>query len=76
MTLQQKEIDYLEAQIPLLAELALRQAFWQSLASGHSVLIADNGKLVEVMPDGTRRFVKEIAKRQIIKQKYFTIPKP
>ncbi|TAF97344.1 MAG: hypothetical protein EAZ14_08240 [Runella slithyformis] len=75
MTLQQKEIDYLEEQIPLLAELAVSQAFWQSLASGHSVLVADNGELVEVMPDGTKHFVKKIAKRQIIKQKYFTISK-
>ena len=60
--LSDKEIDYLEQQIPLLAEGALQQAFWQTLASGDKVLIAENGQLIEISPDGSRKVVKEIAK--------------
>ncbi len=75
MVLKEKEIEYLEEQIPLLAESATRQAYWQTLASGDSVLIAKDGKIVEMMPDGTEKFVKEIAKPQIVYKKRFIIPK-
>ena len=75
MILNENEIEYLEEQIPLLAEYALRQAYWRTLASGDSVLIAEEGKIMEVMPDGTKKFIKEIAKPQIIRQKRFTILK-
>ena len=56
-----KALDYLEAQIPELAAIALRAAYWQALASGHSVLVAENGVIYETFPDGTRKFVKAIA---------------
>jgi hypothetical protein len=44
------------------------------LASGHSVLIAENGFLVEVFPDGTKKTIKEIGKPQSLSLgKSFTI---
>ena len=61
-TLTDQELDFLEQQIPILAETAMKQAYWQTLTSGDKVLIAENGFLVEVSPDGSRKVVKEIGK--------------
>lgn len=58
--LDEKTIEYLEQHIPELADAATKQAYWQTLASGNSVLVAENGELREVFPDGTIRFVKKI----------------
>jgi hypothetical protein len=54
MELSEEAIDYLEQQIPELAELATRQAFWQTLASGHSAIIAEGAHLIRIYPDGTK----------------------
>ena len=75
MALSEKEISYLEEQIPQLAEYATKQAYWQTLASGDSVMIADDGKLIEVSPDGSRKFIKEIAKPVRVEQQVFIINK-
>jgi hypothetical protein len=58
--LDEKTIDHLEAHIPELAEAAAKQAYWQTLASGSSVLIAENGELTEVFPDGKKKSVVKI----------------
>ncbi len=60
MPLSEEAMRHLEEQIPELAEAALKQAYWQALASGSSVLVSDNGALYEVFPDNTRKFVKAI----------------
>ena len=60
--LSEQELDYLEQQIPFLAETATKQAYWQTLASGDKVIIAENGQLIEVSPNGNRRVLKEIGK--------------
>jgi hypothetical protein len=60
MDLSEKALDYLEKHIPELAELAFKQAYWAALASGSSVLVSENGSLVEVFPDGTRKFIKKL----------------
>lgn len=75
MALSEKALDYLEEQIPVLAEMALQKAYWQALASGDSVLIAENGQLIEVKPDGKKTVLKAINKPQIVQQRHFTIPK-
>lgn len=62
MILDDKMLDYLEEHLPELMATATKQAYWQTLASGQSVLVAEAGKLVEVFPDGTRTFIKAIAK--------------
>jgi hypothetical protein len=61
MDLSEKAIDYLEAHIPELAEVAFKQAYWAALASGSSVLVSENGSLVEVFPDGERKFIKKLS---------------
>jgi hypothetical protein len=59
--LSEKALDYLEAHIPELAELAFKQAYWAALASGSSVLIGDEeGNLSEVFPDGTRKLIQKL----------------
>lgn len=56
---KEKVIDYLEQQIPELAAAATKIAYWQALASGSSVLISENGGIVQISPDGSRKIVQE-----------------
>jgi hypothetical protein len=60
---QEKAIEYLEKHIPEMAEAAVKQAYWQALASGSSVLVSENGAINEVFPDGTIKFLKNIPPR-------------
>ncbi|MDQ2731214.1 MAG: hypothetical protein M3Y56_06110 [Armatimonadota bacterium] len=55
------ELDYLEAQIPALAQAASTIAYWGALAAGCTVLVAENGAIYRVFPDGSRKFVQSIA---------------
>ena len=57
MKLDEKTIDYLEEHIPELAEAATKQAYWQTLAAGNSVLVSEDGVLKENFPDGTSQIV-------------------
>lgn len=57
---KENELDYLEKYIPSLAENALHKAYVDVLSHGSSVLEANDGKLVEVFPDGTRKTIKNI----------------
>lgn len=59
MEINEKTIQYLEEHIPELADAATKQAYWQALASGSSVLVSENGRITEVFPDGTVKFVKD-----------------
>lgn len=56
---KEKIIDYLEEKIPELAAAASKIAYWQALASGSSVLISDQGNIVEIFPDGTQKFIEK-----------------
>lgn len=60
MTLSEEAINYLEEHIPELAAIAFKQAYWAALASGSSVLIREGEDLVEVFPDGKRKFIKHL----------------
>lgn len=71
--LNEKQIDFLEKQIPIMAEYATKQAYIETLASGDKVMIAENGNLVEIYPDGSRKIVKEIAKPIKVTQSSFKI---
>jgi hypothetical protein len=73
--LTEQELDFLEQQIPILAETATKQAYWQTLASGDKVMIAENGQLIEVSPDGSREVVKEIGKPIKVTERFYTISK-
>lgn len=55
----EKAIEYLEKHIPEMAQAAVKQAYWQALASGSSVLISDDGFIKEIFPDGTFRVVEK-----------------
>ncbi len=60
MTLSEKEMRFQEENIPELADAAFKKAYWEALASGNTVLTSENGSLVEVYPDGTRKFIKKL----------------
>lgn len=62
MSLSEKAIQLLEEQIPELAEKALKQAYWNALASGSVILTAEDGNLKEIHPDGTRTVLKKLPK--------------
>lgn len=58
--LSEEAMRFLEEQIPELAAGAFKQAYLAALASGSSVLINDGGNLVEIFPDGTKKFIKKL----------------
>ena len=60
-TTDEKTLRHVEESVPELVQSAVTRAYWRTLASGHSVLESEDGTLYEVAPDGSRRFVKEIA---------------
>jgi hypothetical protein len=45
---------------PTTASVAFKQAYWAALASGSSVLISENGNLVEIFPNGKQKFIKHL----------------
>jgi hypothetical protein len=61
--MQEREIQYLEEHIPALAQSAVTQAYWQSLAAGYSVLESENGIIYERFPDGSSKMIKTISQR-------------
>jgi hypothetical protein len=58
--MREQEIQYLEEHIPALAQSAVTQAYWQSLAAGYSVLESEDGIIYERFPDGSSKMVKTI----------------
>jgi predicted kinase len=59
MDLSEKEICFQEEHIPELAAAAGKQAYWQTLAAGHSVTVCRNGFMIEVFPDGSERVIRK-----------------
>jgi hypothetical protein len=64
MSLSEESMRFLEEQIPELAEAAVRQAYWDALNAGNSVLEYEDGALVEVFPDGTRTRIKQLPEQR------------
>jgi hypothetical protein len=60
MSINEESMRFLEENIPLLADAAIKQAYWQALASGSSVLVCENDVLVETFPDGSRKVLKQL----------------
>lgn len=60
MDLDEASIRFLEEHVPELFSAAVTQAYWGSLASGHSVLQREGDDLVEVFPDGSKKVVKAL----------------
>jgi len=38
----------------------VKQAYWQALAAGSSVLVCEDGVMVKIFPAGTRKVVKQL----------------
>ena len=53
-------LEELEEQFPSLSGLAFSSAYRRTLDAGLKVLIAEDGFVVEVSPDGTRKRVMKI----------------
>jgi hypothetical protein len=60
MTERDAQIDYLEQHIPELAQAAVTQAYYASLAAGNHVMVVEDGAMYEVSPDGTRTYIKDV----------------
>lgn len=60
MITNEQSMQYLEEHIPDLADAAFTQAYWQALATGSSVLKVEQGEIIEVFPDGSRKLIKKI----------------
>ena len=56
-----KEIDFLEKQIPELAECSVKMAYYNTLSSGISVLESKGDKIIRTYPDGREEFVKNVS---------------
>ena len=69
--LDEAAMCFLEEKIPELVDGAVKQAYYAALASGNSVLIAEDGHLVEIFPNGSKKIIKPISPRSknIIGQK-------
>jgi hypothetical protein len=65
--MNEETIDYLEAKIPELAELALKKAYWETLASGSSVLEVTNNILYETFPNGAQKIIKHLEPATLVK---------
>ena len=60
MNMTEESMRFLEEHIPDLADAAVKQAYWQALATGSSVLVSEESALVEIFPDGTRKVLKQL----------------
>jgi hypothetical protein len=69
----EETVRFLEEHIPELAEAAVKQAYWNALASGSSVLMCENDNLIEIHPDGTRKFIKKLPPSTPVKKFKVTI---
>jgi len=56
----ENEIDHLEQLIPTLALGAFRQAYFDSLSAGNSVLEVIEDVLYEVYADGSKKKIKDM----------------
>lgn len=70
---KENELDFLENHIPSLAQNALKKAYVDTLSRGASVLEIINGKMLEVFPDGTQKFIKNVESDIKIKEKNMVI---
>ena len=61
--LDEAAIDRKERRIPIEANAAFRAAFEATLKAGCDVLAVEDGKLLRILPDGKRKFVKWVGRR-------------
>jgi hypothetical protein len=74
MKMSDENIDFLETQIPDLAEMAFQQAYWHNLSSGNTVTVLENNDIIEISPDGKKRVIKTLPRQEKrVTQKHYTI---
>lgn len=64
-----EEIDFIETQIPVLAQGAVQKAYVDTLSKGISVLESIDGKIYQIDPDGKKTFVKDVSPSVKVKRK-------
>jgi len=60
MIQDEQALQELEEKFPSLSGAAFSAAYKKTIESGNSVLIAEEGYIYEVFPDGTRKKIKKI----------------
>ena len=60
-SLDSNQLDQLESEYPKESGVAFARAYQQAVQAGLSVVVSENGEIVEIFPDGQRRFIKSIA---------------
>ena len=60
MISNEASMQFLQDHIPELADVAFKQAYWQALANGKSVLKVEQGEIIEIFPDGSHKVIKQI----------------
>lgn len=55
-----KELSDEEKKLAAAAEAASREAVRQAFAAGLSITVGENGKLVEIAPDGTKTILGDL----------------
>ena len=61
--ISENEFELLDKTILEMMQTAVKKAYQDALLSGSNVLISENDEIVEVFPDGTRKFVRKIEPR-------------
>ncbi|AHC35762.1 MULTISPECIES: hypothetical protein [Pseudomonadaceae] len=72
--LSDDEIDRLEAMIPKLAAVATNAAYLRAVAAGHSLIMAKDGVLVQIHPDGSEKKLRDLcSKHRVESGKTFSV---
>ena len=66
--ISENKFELLDKTILEMMQTAVKKAYQDALSSGNSILISENDEIVEVFPDGTRKFVQKIEPRIKIKK--------
>lgn len=58
--IDEQQLEQRERECPAASGAAFSRAYEQALQNGLSVVVSENGKIVEIFPDGQRKFIKSI----------------
>jgi hypothetical protein len=58
--IDEQQLEQLERECPAASGVAFARAYQQAVQAGLSVVVSENGEIVEIFPDGRRKFIKSI----------------
>ena len=58
--IDEQQLEQLERECPAASGVAFASAYQQAVQAGLSVVVSENGEIVEIFPDGRRKFIKSI----------------